>query len=654
MTEGQVVMVADGPTLRVGWVQTYKPGRPLRVQVRAFGQEVTVLRIERPELEGELNLRAASLADAEQAVAALQKRATAEELEIAWALFADRPLGVGELAEVLFGQDDAAARDAATVLAVFAHSGFALTRGRLTRRNAAERVALDQQRQRQAELDVDVANWRTALQQHRAGLRVVLGDAPARLIAIVRGEADAAAAHWLEMDGRHNRADARDAADLLNELGIWDGHEDVELWRSGLLQPWPADAIASLRTAPDMPPDAPRLELPFVAMDNDAPHEVDDAICVEPLADGWRVHVAIAHPSAWIAPGSLADLAARQRGATMYHPRHVVGMLPDLLARDVASLTLAQWKPALVVSLTLDAAGQPHDEALQEAWVRVAHVWSYSLVERALAGQGAPDVDRPALDQLIAAGLAAEAARIRNGAWLLYRPDCEISAPPFQPIQVRQVQQTSPGRRLVTEMMVQACAAVAQLGARHRIALPFRTQPRPGNAPLPPGLYADPAQCFAMFRVLEAGTLQAAPAPHGMMGVPAYVQFSSPLRRYGDVLAHRQLVAWLRGTPAPHTAQEVTQLAQTADDAARERRQWQRKGSHYFKLLWLAARVNGRPLDGQVVRVLASGERLVFLPELALDTPVRAPMLAVGDHAQFAVRSAHPSRGLLELGVTAT
>lgn len=654
MTEGQVVFLIEGASLRVGWVQSYKPGRPMRVQVRAFGDEVTVTRIERAELAGELNLCTASLVDAERAVAALQTRAAREELDIAWTLFADRPLGIGELAEVLFGEESASSRDAAVVVAVFAHTGFALTHGRLTRRDAAERDACEKARQREMELDADVASWRKALQDHRAGLKVALGDAGARLIAIVRGEADAAAAHWLELDGRNKRADARDAADLLNELGIWDGHEDIELWRSGLLNAWPADAVASLRTTPDMPPDAPRLELPFVAMDNDAPHEVDDAICVEHTPDGLRLHVAIAHPSAWIAPNSLADLEARRRGSTLYHPRHVVGMLPDALARDVASLTLDAWKPALVVSLTLDATGVAHEETLQEAWVRVAHVWSYSLVEQVLAGRDEPGVNRAMLDQLIAAGLRAESARIRNGAWLLYRPDCELSAPPFRPIEVRQVQQTSPGRRLVTEVMVQACAAVAQWGARHRIALPYRTQPRPGNAPLPPGLYQEPADCFAMFRVLEAGTMQATPAPHGMMGVPAYVQFSSPLRRYCDILAHRQLVAWLRGLPAPHSVQEVTQLALAADEAARNARQWQRKGNHYFKLLWLAGRVNGRPLDGQVVRLLANGDRLVFLSGLALDTPVHAPALDIGDHAQFLVRSVHPSRGQLELGVTAT
>jgi exoribonuclease-2 len=328
-------------------------------------------------------------------------------------------------------------------------------------------------------------------------------------------------------------------------------------------------------------------------------------------------------------------------------------MLPDQFARVDASLHVGQWRPALVVSLTLTASGEMRDPALQEAWVQVAHAWSYSAVERALAGEAVAGVDRPVLDALVAAGRRAEEARIRGGAWLLYRPDCEVSAPPFRPVTIRNIQQTSPGRRLVTEVMVQACAAVGQIAAQHQIALPFRAQARPLQPPLAPGLYEDPAACLSMFRVLEAGTMQVTPAPHGMMGVPAYVQFTSPLRRYGDILAHRQLVAWLRRQTPPHTPAEMAALAQAADEAAKTMRNWQRKGAYYFKLLWLAGRVQAAPLTGEVVRVLASGERLVFVPSLALDAAVRVPRAGVGETVLLRVASVHPSRGQLELQAVA-
>ena len=501
------------------------------------------------------------------------------------------------------------------------------------------------------DFDSDVAAWHAALAERRAGRRSNFGGLAARLTAFVRGEVDPAVSAWLRLDGRTRQSELHDAADLLNELGIWDGHEDLALWRSDLLRPWPSAALASVRATPDLPAEAPRLEWPFVAMDNDAPHEVDDALYLETTPAGPRLHVAIAHPTAWLPADSPADLEARRRGATLYHPRHVVGMLPDALARDAASLQVGVWRPALVVSVTLDAAGMPHAESLQEAWVRVQHAWSYSQVARALAGAEVSGVDRAQLDALIAFGLAAEAARIRNGAWLLYRPDVELTAPPFAPVAVLQVQQTSPGRRLVTEAMVQACAAIGQLGKRHHLALPYRTQPRPSQPPLPPGLYDDPAQCFRMFRVLEAGATQPTPGAHGMMAVPAYVQFSSPLRRYTDLIAHRQLTAWLRGQPLPHTAKEIADHVSTAEEGARERRQVQRKAAHYFKLLKLAGQPPERRLAGQVVRVLAAGDRSVFIPELALEAPLRSPTLGVGDHVELTVREVNPARGTLELGL---
>lgn len=654
MRDGQIVLVADGAVPRVGWVQAVKPGRPARVHVRGPGGEAVVVRLEPRELVGELSACVASLDQAETEVARLQLRTTHDDLELAWTLLADRPVGIGELAEVLFGRDDPPHRDAATVVGALNHPGFALERGRLIRRDAAARREAEADLQRRAAFAGDIARWRQVLHQHRQGLRVDVADLPERLRAFVTGQSDGALAMWLTQDGRFKRGDVRDAADVLNELRIWDGHEDLELWQSGVLAPWPEDAAASLRSTPDLPPNTPQLDLPFIAMDNDAPHEVDDACCLEPLDGGAvRLHVAIAHPSAWIEPGSAADLEARRRGATMYHPRHVVGMLPDQLARVDASLQVGNWRPALVVSLTLTAAGDMRDPVLQEAWVRVQHAWSYSAIERTVQGEQVPGVDRAVLDALLAAGRRAEEARIRGGAWLLYRPDCEVSAPPFQPVTIRNVQQTSPGRRLVTEVMVQACAAVGQIAAQHQIALPFRTQGRPLQPPVPPGLYEDPAQCLAMFRVLEAGTMQVTPAPHGMMGVPAYVQFTSPLRRYGDILAHRQLVAWLRGVAPPHAPAEMTQLAQSADETAKSMRQWQRKGAYYFKLLWLAGRVQGPPLEGEIVRVLASGERLVFIPALAMDAAVRAPRAGVGESVRLRVVGVHPSRGQLELAAVA-
>lgn len=646
MTEGQIVLVAEGSQLRVGWVQTCKPGRPLRVQVQD-----RLIRLEKRELAAELHRLAPDLPTAMAWVETQKALVTPEQLEQVWRDLENQPLGPGELAERLLGADTDATRDTAILAAVLGHDGFVLAEGRLQRRNAADRQVLQAKRQEEAALDAQVASWRQLLAKHRQGLAVDVKFLQPRLENVVRGQVDLPIQHWLKLDGRQQKSEVLDAADLLRELQLWDGHEDVTLWRSGQLTPWPQEALDSIRELPDMPVNAPVLDLPFVAMDNDDPHEIDDAICAEQLADGTRLHVAVAHPAAWLEPESLADVEARKRGSTLYHPRHVMGMLPDLLARDLASLGLNQLRPALVVSVTIDAQGRPRDEQVQEAWIRVRHAWSYSQVERTLAGEPMPPEDRAHLQRLIDVGLRAEQARIQQGAWLLYRPDVDVHARPFAPVTLDPVQQTSPGRRLVTEAMVQASAAVGKLGALHQLVLPFRVQPRPQKAPLPPGIYTDAAECFSMFRVLEPGTLQVQPGAHGMMGVDAYVQVTSPLRRYTDLLAHRQLVAWLRGQPPVYAREALMTLAKQADDATRERKHWQRRGSHYFKLLWLASQSPTLTLPAQVVRILQGGDRLIFLANLAMDAQLSSRTLEPGDAIQVRLRHVHPERGQVEFVV---
>lgn len=652
MTEGQIVLVLDGATLRVGRVHAYKPARPLRVQVHAFENEISVVRVEVRDVACVFRRVAADLDAAEAWVRSLADGVDLAQVEAVWAQLEGQPVGVGEVARRLLGTEDDASRDLATIAAVLVHDGFGLEGGRLLRRTATEREGARTERERQATWDAEVHQWRRQLHDQRAGLRVSWDGVAQRLAAVVAGADDAAIVYWLGQDGRHKKSATLDAAELLRELGVWDQHEDIDLQRSGLLTPWTPEAEGSLRMDAEVPSDMAFLDLPLVAMDNDAPHEVDDAICALEVPGGTRLYVAVAHPAAWLIPGSPADREAGRRGSTLYHPRHVVGMLPDALARGAASLAVGEHRPALVVSVTIDAHGQARDPAVQEAWVTVRHAWSYNHVEAVLAGAPMAAEHRAHLDRLIDVGLRAERARIAAGGWLLYRPDVEMHAPPFGQVQILSVLQTSPGRRLITEAMVQAGAAVGQLGLQHHLPLPYRVQPHPSHPPLPPGLYDDPASCFDMFRTMGPAGVQVTPAPHGVMGLPAYVQVTSPLRRYTDILAHRQLVAWLRGLPFPHSPAELGELAQRADEASRQRRHWQRRGAYYWKLVWLAGQEPGMRLQAQVVRNLGAVDRLVFVTTLSLEATVHAPHLHPGDHVHLTLRSVNPQRGQVEWGVT--
>ncbi len=641
-------------------------GTQLRVETRS-PQGPEVRKIERDALLATLNTTVATLEEAEALARLAQARVTHADLDAAWALCAERPTGVGELAQLLLGEQTPTTRDLVMLAIALDDDAFALERGQVERRTAAQRQALQEQRQAEARQSIEIAPFLTQIDGIRLGRQIPARDLAwtQRLEAFVRARdlQDPAMALLLRQRSRTGTTSPRDAADLLRELGVWDAHDDLELLRSGVCDPWPREVVESLAEQPTVGRDIQRLDLPFLTLDNDAPHEVDDALWAVKEADGWRLWVAIASPSCWLPPGSTGDREANRRGATLYHPRYVAGMLPDELARERASLLPGVWQPAIVFEVGLDAQGRMRDGSVREAEVRIEAAWSYDRVDAALLDETPVAAEATATDlrraeqiatlrTLLDACRAAEAERISNGAYLLYKPDVEVKAPRHKALELHNSSQTSPARRLVTEAMVLCCAQAAKFCVVERLAVPFRSQPRPNQPPLPPGLYTDPADIHSILRTLQPTRTLTQPEPHGVLALPAYVQVSSPLRRFGDLVAHRQILAHLRGQRAPYTAQEVAARMVEAEAGQTDRRQWQRRGDRYFKLLWLAGRGIGMRLDAQLVRSLAHGQWLAFVPVLALEVPVHAAGGQAGDAVVLTVRGIHPGTGELQVHVS--
>lgn len=129
----------------------------------------------------------------------------------------------------------------------------------------------------------------------------------------------------------------------------------------------------------------------------------------------------------------------------------------------------------------------------------------------------------------------------------------------------------SPSRRLVAEMMIAAGEAAGTLGAREGIPLPYRGQPAPKLpsdetlSTMPPG----PCRAWALRRCMTRSEVSPAPVRHASLGLDAYVQVTSPIRRYTDIIAHFQIKAWLRGSPLPFTAKEIEEAVEAGSDMGR-------------------------------------------------------------------------------------
>jgi exoribonuclease-2 len=602
--------------------------------VRVLHADGQVRRWQRHELLAVLSSTAVSAEAAAAQVAALRRRIPRQELELAWQLTEGEATGTGELAQLLLGAQGPAERDAVLVAVASASDGFRLERGQVHRCSEDERSARSASRLAQEAAAAEVAQWLGHVEAVRAGAVRAPPPWTARLQQWLQPNAAADPAVELLLQRCARGATPKTAASLLRELGAWDAHDDLELWQSGLLRPYLAVAWHSESVGP-------RLDLPWVTIDNDDPHEVDDALCCERLADGWRLWVAIACPAD--AVGGEVDAEAARRGTTLYHPREVVPMLPGPLAA-AHSLAVGLARSALVFRLDLSDSGELTGGDVQAAEVVVGQAWSYTALTAAWQR------GEPVLVEARAALRAAEEARIRRGAWLLYKPDVEVRCARHGAVRLNSAAQSSPARRLVAEAMVQCGALAGRLCAQWRLAVPFRTQPPPVRPPLPPGLYDDPAQIHAVLRTLQPTQVELTPRPHGVLGLEAYVQVTSPLRRYGDLLSHRQLLAHLRGQAGLDAARVSERLGQ-AESGQQVRRQWQRRGERYFKLVWLAGRGIGSRVAGQVVRGLERGDWLVWLDPLALEVPVRAAGVQAGDAVACVLRGVNPGRGEVELQI---
>ena len=649
-----IVLVAGETGLRVGRILSARPRQALRVEVRGEDGAPQVQRMEREAIQLTLSAVAETLVQAEQLVRAARDQVAPEDIETVWNLLAGVPVGLGEAAQLLLGSATPQTRDTTALALGLRDDGFYLRSGQLLRRDPAERQAHAAAQAREKALDAEVATWIEEVDALRLGQRRPAGPQPAwvtrlQAFASCAEPNDDAVARLLCRRGRHHAATQRDAAELLCEVGVWDPHEDLEVLRSGALRPWPPELLAALPVEPRTGGDWPRLDVPFVTIDNDAPHEIDDALFAEPWAGGTRLWIAIACPICWFTPGSALDDAAMERGATLYHPRYVAGMLPDELARDRASLHVGVWRPTLVFRVDLDAHGQVVETGAQPAQVRIASAWSYDRLDRILAGQEpAGDVDRALVDRLIATCLASEQQRVAAGAYLLYKPDVDVRAPRHGPVEIRPAGQMSPGRRMVTEAMVLCGTAAARYAIQHNLAVPFRSQPRPQSPQLPPGLYSDPADVYTVFRSLAPARFSTHPEPHGVMALQAYVQVTSPLRRFSDIVAHRQIAAHACGQALPYTPADIARVLQRAEAGQAQRRVWQRRAERYFKLVLLASRGLGTRLHAQVVRPLAGrGQMLAYVPDLGLEVTLATQGLMVGEWVDLAVRGVLPGQGEL-------
>lgn len=389
-------------------------------------------------------------------------------------------------------------------------------------------------------------------------------------------------------------------------------------------------------------------QLPLITIDPHDARDHDDAVYAHADDDpknegGFVVWVAIADVAHYATPGSKLDREARLRGNSTYFPDRVVPMLPDKLSGDLCSLHEDVERPCLAVRMVIDAAGNKIAHRFTRGLMRSHATLNYKQVQAARDGEP-DDQTAPLMERVIAPLYAAyeAATRARNDRAPLHLdlPERKIVLSDSGHVTSVAFAERYDAHRLIEEFMIMANVAAAETLEAKRRPLLYRVHEEPSPEKLEglrevaaaAGLTLAKGQVLktqALNRLLDgaAGTenaeiinmsvlrsmTQAYYAPvnlgHFGLNLKRYAHFTSPIRRYADLIVHRSLIAahgWGDDGLSPEDIERLEQTGEAISQAERRSMTAERDTNDRYLASYLSERV-GNEFDGRISGIARFG-----------------------------------------------
>jgi len=352
--------------------------------------------------------------------------------------------------------------------------------------------------------------------------------------------------------------------------------------------------------------------LPFVTIDGETARDFDDAVCLEELPDGGeRLWVAIADVSHYVRPRSALDSEAVLRGTSVYFPDRAVPMLPERLSNELCSLKPQRDRLVMVACVDYDRHGVIAASRFLRGVIRSQARLTYTQVAAVLSSTETQQIAgwradlAPLLPQLARMRALMQrllARRLANGSLDLDLPEALVDlSEEGRTVGVR-LSQRNDAHRMIEEMMLEANQAVARFLEERGVPFPYRIHepPKPDDVDSlneflgPFGLHVayddvvaprdlqpvlSAVSGHALGRVLSRQILRALMqarystdnAGHFGLAFTTYCHFTSPIRRYPDLLVHRQLGLVLDGAGAQAAGQGAAMESLSVSSSLRER-----------------------------------------------------------------------------------
>ncbi|KAK4270333.1 hypothetical protein QN277_023379 [Acacia crassicarpa] len=453
---------------------------------------------------------------------------------------------------------------------------------------------------------------------------------------------------------------ASSAVNLLIDIGYFPVHVNLDLLKLGIPTNHSEEIISVAEGLLTDSSDVDEIsrkdftDLKVYAIDVDEADELDDALSARRLQDGrLKVWIHVADPTRYVQPGSILDSEALRRGTSVFLPTATYPMFPDKLAMGGMSLRQGEHCNAVTVSIVLRNDGSIAECSVDNSVIKPTYMLTY---------ESASELLHLNLEEEVELRILSEAANLRlnwrrqQGAVETATLETRIKVPnPEDPeplINLYVENQDDPAMRLVSEMMILCGEAIATIGSQNGIPLPYRGQPQSDIdmsefAHLPEG----PVRSFALVRVMRAAEIDfRKPIRHGVLGLPGYVQFTSPIRRYVDLLAHYQVKAFLRGEPPPFSAGQLEGIAAVVNEKFRTVRKLSSSSLRYWTIEYLRIQPKERRYHALILKFIKDRIAALLLIEVGFQATAWVSVgTQIGDEIVVKVEEAHPRDGFLSL-----
>ena len=419
----------------------------------------------------------------------------------------------------------------------------------------------------------------------------------------------------------------------------------------GLPHEWPQDALREAeRVEPQVAREeiAGRLDLrsmPLVTIDGEDARDFDDAVYAEPTKDGFRLVVAIADVSHYVRPGTALDDEAVKRATSVYFPGFVVPMLPETLSNGICSLNPKVERLCMVCEMQVNREGEVTRSKFHAAVMRSHARLTYTRVWQALGENDAEaraelaDV-LPHLEHLHQLYRILAKARQRRGAIDFDSREVKFRLDKAGAVVQLAAEPRNDAHKLIEECMIAANVEAAKFLDQRKIPALYRVHAPPPESKyedlieflrefqlkMPPHAQVQPRDFSALIKKIknraDAGLIEsvllrsqslavysAQNSGHFGLALDAYAHFTSPIRRYPDLLVHRAIrYALTKGKPAEYTysSSEMVTLATHCSQNERRADEAERDVDERYKCAWMEKHV-GSEFDGVVSGVTSFG-----------------------------------------------